>query len=103
MLYFCIHYQFLPIISMKIVQRKRIIQYSNLLEQPVRFNPFLFSRHFILWALLGIIGGVIAGLYWIVLEYLTQILAIFSGWQVIPLMASAGLLAGLIIHFFGDP
>jgi len=29
--------------------------------------------------------------------------AFFEGWQVIPTMAIAGLLAGVIIHFFGDP
>lgn len=58
---------------------------------------------FILWAFLGLFGGVIAGSYWIALEFLMHQLAIFEGWQVIPLMATCGLLAGLIIHFFGDP
>nr|WP_262921899.1 chloride channel protein [Arenibacter sp. A80] len=56
-----------------------------------------------LWAILGLVGGFIAGLYWIVLEFLTHKLAYFEGWQVIPLMSIAGLLAGLIIHFIGDP
>src|SRR5690606_14185845 len=44
-----------------------------------------------------------AGDYWLVLEYLTGGLAFFEGWTVIPVMAFCGLLAGLIIHFIGDP
>ncbi|MCC8358344.1 chloride channel protein [Salinimicrobium sediminilitoris] len=88
---------------MKIRTRRRLVNYLNILDQPIRFSPFVFSRNFLLWALLGIIGGVISGFYWIVLEMLTHGLAFFEGWQVIPTMAIAGLLAGLIIHFFGDP
>ena len=88
---------------MKIKTRRKIIQYLNILDQPVRFNPFVFSRNFLLWALLGIVGGVISGVYWIALEFITHGLAIFEGWLVIPVMAGAGLLAGLIIHFIGDP
>lgn len=88
---------------MKLKRRRKLVTYLNLLDQPIRFNPFLFSRTFLLWALLGLIGGVIAGAYWIGLEYLMHKLAFFNGWQVIPVMASCGLLAGLVIHFFGDP
>src|SRR5690606_9911684 len=66
-------------------------------------NPFVFSRNFFLWAILGITGGLISGVYWIVLEMLMHGLAFFDGWQVIPTMALAGLLAGLIIHYIGDP
>lgn len=58
---------------------------------------------FLLWALLGLIGGIIAGLYWLGLEYLIEFFAQFTGWLVIPVMAICGLLAGLIIHFIGDP
>ncbi|HZH72464.1 MAG TPA: chloride channel protein [Mariniphaga sp.] len=88
---------------MKIVQRRKLIKYLNVLDQPVRFNPFLFSRSFILWAILGLTGGIIAGLYWIALEFLMHRLAFFDNWQVIPVMAISGLLAGLIIHYIGDP
>jgi len=87
----------------KLKQKRKLITYLNLLDQPIRFNPFVFSRTFILWALLGLIGGVIAGTYWIVLEYLTHSLTFFDGWKVIPVMGISGLLAGLIIHFIGDP
>lgn len=88
---------------MKLKRRRKLVTYLNILDQPVRFNPFVFSRTFLFWALLGLVGGVIAGLYWIALEYLTHLFAYFEGWQVIPVMASCGLLAGLVIHFFGDP
>src|SRR5690606_19036961 len=66
-------------------------------------NPFVFGRLFFLWVFIGVFGGVIAGVYWIVLEYLTHFLAIFQGLYVIPVMGIAGLLAGLIIYYFGDP
>jgi H+/Cl- antiporter ClcA len=88
---------------MKIHRRRRLIRTFNLLDQPIRFNPFVFSRTFFMWALTGLIGGVIAGLYWIVLEYFTEFLVQFQGWMVIPTMAICGLLAGLVIHFIGDP
>lgn len=88
---------------MKIERRRKLISYLNILDQPIQFNPFLFSRTFLLWAVLGLAGGLIAGCYWIVLEFLMHRLAFFSGWLVIPVMALAGLLAGLVIHVFGDP
>ena len=58
---------------------------------------------FILWAFLGLLGGLISGSYWIVLMYLTEFLGGYQGWLVIPVMAICGLLAGLIIYFIGDP
>ncbi|MGR7812881.1 chloride channel protein [Lacinutrix undariae] len=88
---------------MKLKRRRKIVTYLSILDQPIKFNPFVFSRTFLLWAFLGLLGGLIAGIYWIVLEFLTHQLAFFSGWQVIPVMAISGLLAGLIIHFIGDP
>lgn len=88
---------------MKLKRRRKLITYLNILDQPLRFNPFVFSRIFLLWALLGLIGGLIAGIYWITLEFLTSSLATFQGWLVVPVMAGCGLLAGLVIHFFGDP
>lgn len=85
-------------------QRKRqFINHLNTLNKPVRYDNFVFSRMFLLWAFLGIIGGITAGIYWITLEYLTHTLSHFEGWFVIPVMAICGLLAGLVIHFIGDP
>src|SRR5690606_13247231 len=69
----------------------------------MRFSPFLFSRMFLLWALLGLVGGIIAGLYWLGLEHLMEFFGQFQGWYVIPVMALCGLAAGLVIYFFGDP
>lgn len=88
---------------MKTKNKRKLITYLNILDQPLKFNPFLFSRTFFLWALLGILGGLISGTYWIILEFLTHGLAFFDGWLVIPTMAVAGLLAGFIIHVIGDP
>jgi len=87
----------------KLSRRRKLVTYLNILDQPIRFNPFVFSRVFLLWAFLGLIGGIIAGVYWIGLEFLTHTLALFEGWKVIPVMATCGFLAGLIIHFIGDP
>jgi H+/Cl- antiporter ClcA len=88
---------------LKLKQRRKLISYTNILDEPIRFNPFTFSRLFLLWALLGLIGGTIAGVYWIILGFVTHQLGFFTGWLVIPIMAFAGLAAGLIIHFIGDP
>lgn len=88
---------------MKLKQKRKLIHYLNILDQPIRFNPFVFSRTFLLWAILGLLGGLIAGIYWVILEFLTHKIAYFDSWQVIPTMGICGLLAGLVIHFVGDP
>lgn len=88
---------------MKIKRRRKLITYLDVLDRPVRLNPFVFSRMFFLWAILGLIGGIISGSYWVVLMWLTEFLGAYQGWFVIPVMAISGLLAGLIIHFIGDP
>ncbi|MEP0365967.1 MAG: chloride channel protein [Cyclobacteriaceae bacterium] len=86
------------------VNRKRkLLKTAQMLEGANKSNPFVFSRMFLLWAVLGVIGGLIAAVYWIALEFLTHQMAVFRGWLVIPLMAISGLLAGLIIYFIGDP
>jgi H+/Cl- antiporter ClcA len=88
---------------MHIKRKRKLIKYLNLLDQPVRFNPFVFSRIFLLWVLLGLIGGLITGCYWIILEFLTTKISVFDGWLVIPAMSVCGFLAGLVIYFIGDP
>ncbi|MBB6609430.1 chloride channel protein [Pontibacter sp. Tf4] len=88
---------------MRYKKAKRFILLRDRLNYPLRFNPFVFSKLFFLWVAVGVIGGVIAGSYWIVLEQLLHFLSRFQGLLVIPLMATAGLLAGLIIHKLGDP
>lgn len=71
--------------------------------RPLRFNPFVFSRPFFLWVLVGLVGGLIAGAYWLVLAQLLRLVGLVSGWGVVPLMGGAGLLAGGLIHRLGDP
>ena len=88
---------------MKLKRRRKIVKHLDILDQPIRYNPFVFSRTFLLWAFLGLLGGLIAGVYWVLLMFLTHKLEFFTGWVVIPIMAICGLLAGLVIHFFGDP
>ena len=88
---------------MKIRRKRRAVKYLNLLDRPMRFNPFVFSRMFFLWALLGLMGGIISGVYWLILEHIIEFTAQFTGFLVIPLMAFAGLLAGIIIQKIGDP
>ncbi|MGS0748950.1 chloride channel protein [Halpernia sp. GG3] len=88
---------------MKLRRRRKLVHYLNILDQPIKFSPFVFSRNFLMWATVGLVGGFIAALYWIVLVFLTAKAHLFVGWEVIPLMSVAGLLAGLIIHFIGDP
>ncbi|MDX5481708.1 MAG: chloride channel protein [Hymenobacteraceae bacterium] len=84
-------------------RRRLAVTLRNQLNYPLQFNPFVFSKLFLLWIAVGVVGGVIAGFYWTVLEGLLHFLAQFQGLYVIPVMAVAGLLAGLVIHFLGDP
>tara|TARA_R100000306_G_scaffold11162_5_gene13480 strand:- start:4121 stop:5413 length:1293 start_codon:yes stop_codon:yes gene_type:complete len=88
---------------MKLKRRRKLVKYADILDRPIRFNPFVFSRMFLLWAVLGLFGGLISGIYWVVLMFLTDFLGGYQGWLVIPIMAICGLMAGLIIHFIGDP
>lgn len=88
---------------MKLKRRRKLVKYADILDRPIRFNPFVFSRMFLLWAVLGLFGGLISGIYWVVLMLLTDFLGGYQGWLVIPIMAICGLLAGLIIYFIGDP
>ncbi|WP_299818773.1 chloride channel protein [uncultured Pontibacter sp.] len=84
-------------------RRRLAVTLRNQLNYPLQFNPFVFSKIFLLWVAIGIVGGIIAGFYWTVLEGFLHFLAPVQGLWVIPLMAGAGLLAGFIIHKLGDP
>lgn len=88
---------------MKIKRKRRHLKYLDFLDRPLKFNPFVFSRTFFLWVLLGIIGGFISGIYWIALEHIIEFFGFFTGIWVIPVMAFSGLVAGIIIHKIGDP
>jgi len=88
---------------MKFSTSKRILELQHTVKNPLKANPFVYNKNFLLWTLLGIIGGTIAGGYWIILEHFTAVLTVVQGIYVIPLMTIAGLIAGLIIHKLGDP
>ncbi len=88
---------------MNVRRARRIVRLRNQINDSLKINPFVFSRLFFLWAGLGALGGVIAGGYWLILEFLIGSLHGIEGLWVIPLMAGGGLLAGLIIHFIGNP
>jgi H+/Cl- antiporter ClcA len=88
---------------MRFKNRRLALTLRQQAAQPLQFNPFVFSRTFFLWVLVGLVGGLIAGAYWLVLAQLLQLFGLVKGWWVVPLMGGAGLLAGLIIHRLGDP
>jgi H+/Cl- antiporter ClcA len=89
--------------TMDFHKRRRLVYLKQRAADTLSFNPFVFSRMFWLWVLLGILGGVTAGVYWIVLEEMIHIISFVKGLWVIPLMTLAGLLAGLVIKKLGDP
>lgn len=69
----------------------------------MRFNPTTLSRSVLLWAALGIICGLFAASYWIVLSYIMQGFEQFSGLSLLVVMPLAGLCIGLTIHRLGNP
>ncbi|MEJ6980083.1 chloride channel protein [Pedobacter sp. P351] len=88
---------------MKFSTHKRFFELKDTLQGPLKFNPFVYNKLFLIWTILGLIGGVIAGAYWIVLEHLIELFGFIEGIYVIPLMTIGGLAAGLVIHKLGDP
>lgn len=69
----------------------------------VRRNPLMISRWVLRWMVLGTVCGLFAGLYWNILESMIHILSQFKGLTVLIVMPLAGLIIGLVIHFFGNP
>ncbi|TGN17392.1 chloride channel protein [Leptospira idonii] len=85
------------------IHKRKLIHNVEKIKKRSNYQPFVFGKPVLLWIFMGLLGGSIAGGYWILLEHLTHFMAQFQGWFVIPLMAISGLVAGLIIHFIGDP
>jgi len=50
-----------------------------------------------------VVCGLFAAFYWLVLEWITHRLEVFTGPSLLILMPLAGLFIGLVIHFLGDP
>ncbi|HET8572572.1 MAG TPA: chloride channel protein [Edaphocola sp.] len=85
-------------------RRRKWIHLRDQINAPLTLNPFVFTKSFFIWVSLGIVGGIVAGLYWIVIDFLMHFTRSFhAGWEVIGIMGLAGLVIGLIIHFTGDP
>lgn len=66
-------------------------------------NPLNISRWVLLWVIVGTVCGLFAALYWLVLEWLTHRLEVFTGLSLLIVMPLAGLVVGLAIHFLGNP
>ncbi len=64
---------------------------------------FSFPRLFWTWLVLGALGGFFAGIYWNVLSFITRLLGGAGGVWMVIFMTLAGLLAGLVIHYLGEP
>lgn len=69
----------------------------------LRRNPLSISRWVLLWAILGMVCGLFAASYWLVLEWMTHGLEAFTGYSLLLVMPLAGLAIGLVIHFLGNP
>lgn len=68
-----------------------------------RRNPLTISRWVLLWVIVGTGCGLFAALYWLVLEWVTHRLEVFTGMSLLIVMPLAGLCVGLAIHFLGNP
>jgi len=68
----------------------------------LRRNP-LTIRWVLLWSVLGLVCGLFAALYWLVLEWMIHGLEAFTGYSLLLVMPLAGLAIGLVIHFLGNP
>lgn len=68
-----------------------------------RRNPLTISRWVLLWVIVGTGCGLFAALYWLVLEWVTHRLEVFTGLSLLIVMPLAGLCVGLAIHFLGNP
>lgn len=66
-------------------------------------NPLTLSRWVLLWAALGIVCGLFASVYWIVLLWMTHSFEKFSGLSLVLVMPFAGFLVGSVIYFLGNP
>jgi len=60
-----------------------------------RRNPLTISRWVLLWVIVGMGCGLFAALYWLVLEWLTHRLEVFTGLSLLIVMPLAGLCVGL--------
>jgi len=75
----------------------------SLLANLDRYNPLTISPWVLLWTIIGIVCGLFAAFYWLVLEWITHRLETFTGLSLLLIMPIAGLVVGLVIYFLGNP
>ncbi len=63
----------------------------------------MISRWVLCWAMVGIVCGLFAGLYWNILQLMTHALEQFEGASLLVVMPLAGLVIGLVIYYLGNP
>ena len=63
----------------------------------------MISRWVLCWAMVGIVCGLFAGLYWNILQLMTHALEQFEGTSLLVVMPLAGLVIGLVIYYLGNP
>jgi len=80
-------------------QRWKFLQLFGLVKR----NPLVISQWVLRWVVVGTVCGLFAGLYWNILELITHQLQRFEGFSLLIVMPLAGLVIGLVIHFFGNP
>ncbi len=69
----------------------------------VKRHPLMISRWVLCWAMVGIVCGLFAGLYWNILQLMTHALEQFEGASLLVVMPLAGLVIGLVIYYLGNP
>lgn len=73
------------------------------IAQLAQRNPLTISPWVLLWATVGIVCGLFAACYWLVLETIIHQLEAFTGLSLLLVMPLAGLFVGLVIYFVGNP
>lgn len=81
--------------------RKR--SFANTVNRIAQSNPLTISPWVLLWASVGIIGGLFAACYWLILETIIHHLEGFTGLSLLLVMPLAGLVVGFVIYFLGNP
>lgn len=76
--------------------------FANLVNL-ARRNPLTISPWVLLWASVGIVCGLFASCYWLILEAIIHQLENFTGLSLLLVMPASGLFVGLVIYFLGNP
>ncbi len=69
----------------------------------MKYNSTTLTGSVLLWVALGIICGLFAATYWIVLSHIMQGFEHFSGLSLLVVMPLAGLAIGCVIQALGNP